>query len=49
MKRFSAIEIVMLIFAIAVSATILFGIIGMAIGGKTTPDNAPIRVALIDY
>lgn len=48
MKRFSAIEIVMLIFSITVGLTILLGIVGMAVMGKTTPENEAIRAALID-
>ena len=48
MKRFTAIELVMLIFTISVSATILLGIVGMAVMGKTTVENAPIRLALTD-
>ena len=48
MKRFTAIELVMLIFTISVSATTLLGIVGMAVMGKTTVENAPIRLALTD-
>lgn len=48
MKRFSAIEIVMLILTLCVSLTIILGLIGMMVGGKTNAENEPLRAALID-
>lgn len=47
MKRFNAIEIVMLILTLCVSLTIVLGLVGMMIGGKTNAENEPLRAALI--
>lgn len=47
MKRFTAIEIVMLILTLCVSLTIILGLVGMMIGGKTNAENEPLRAALI--
>ena len=49
MKRFNAIELVVLIFAIAVSLVILSTIIGMLFGGATTTANEAIRLAVKGY
>ena len=48
MKRFTAIEIVMLIFAVCVSLTIVLGLVGMMIGGKTNAENEPLRAVFVD-
>ena len=48
MKRFTAIEIILIIMTIAVSTVIVFGIVGIIVAGKSTEDNTAIRMAFMD-
>jgi len=48
MKRFNAIELVILIFAVSIALVIVSTIIGILFGGATTTANEAIRLAVID-
>ena len=48
MKRFNAIELVILIFAVSIGLVIVSTIAGMLFGGATTTANEAIRLAVID-
>ena len=50
MKKFSAGELVVLMFAFCVGATIVIGVLGIVFKGSATPTDASVavRTALID-
>ena len=48
MRKFNAIELVILIFAVSVSLVIIAGVLGMLFGGVTNADNQIVRTAIVD-